>query len=51
MVKKENFPSELCWKNSVGGDNHLVGGYSEEDIQKLEVEKGEDMSCLKLATL
>lgn len=51
MVKKENFPPEMCWKNSVGSDNHLVGGYSEEDIQKLEVVEGEDMSCLKSATL
>lgn len=35
----------------VGKDNYQEDGINEEEIQKLEQIEGEDMSCLRTATL
>lgn len=51
MVKKENFPTKMCRKESVGKDNNPRGSTSEEEIRKLKAVEGEDMSCLKTTTL
>lgn len=51
MVKRENFPAEMCWKESVGMDNRPGGSVNEQDIEKLEKIEGQDMTCFKSTTL
>lgn len=51
MVKRDNFPAKMYWKESVGNNIQPVGNVSEEDIQKLEAMKGQDMACFKSTTL
>lgn len=51
MVKRDLFPAGMGWKQSVGKDNDQEEDGDTPEVQKLVAVEGEDMSCLRTATL